>query len=141
LALRQANPLSAAGLDGITFEIWKALLQSYKRPEKDVKAKKFDVIKFLTLIYNDIMQHGIEDTSSFTEGWMCPLYKKGDRTKIENYRPITLLNSDYKLMTKVLATRLSHVAPTIIDKSQAGFIRGRQISDHTRLVKMLIHYA
>jgi hypothetical protein len=32
---------------------------------------------------------------------MCPIYKKKDRTEISNYWPITLLNTDYKLLTKV----------------------------------------
>ncbi|EPS95420.1 hypothetical protein FOMPIDRAFT_1054147 [Fomitopsis schrenkii] len=40
---------------------------------------------------------------------MCPLYKKKDRREIANYRPITLLNSDYKIYTKVLAMRLAEV--------------------------------
>lgn len=40
---------------------------------------------------------------------MCPLYKKNDRTDISNYRPITCLNTDYKLFTKILAERFAEV--------------------------------
>jgi hypothetical protein len=34
-----------------------------------------------------------------------PLFKKGDRSLISNYRPVTLLNCDYKLMTKTFSLR------------------------------------
>lgn len=37
---------------------------------------------------------------------MCPLYKKKDPTEISNYRPITLLNTDYRILTKALALQL-----------------------------------
>src|ERR1700761_3633451 len=72
---------------------------------------------------------------------MCPLYKKNDRTEIANYRPVTLLNTDYKLLTKALATRLGKVAGNIIHCSQAGFVPGRQISDQTKLIRLLMQYA
>ena len=42
----------------------------------------------------------------FLEGDISMLYKKGDREDPRNYRPITLLNSDYKIYTRVLVHRL-----------------------------------
>jgi hypothetical protein len=41
------------------------------------------------------------------EGTISLLYKKGDRADPRNYRPITLLNGDYKLLMRVLASRMN----------------------------------
>lgn len=92
-------------------------------------------------MYRDIEKHGIEPSTGFTEGWMCPLYKKGDRREISNYRPITLLNSDYKIFTKALSVKLAQVAGLMIHPDQAGFMPGRSITDQVMLAKMMIHYA
>lgn len=72
---------------------------------------------------------------------MCPIFKKKDRTEITNYHPLTLLNTDYKLYTKALTMKLAYVVPDIIHKAQAGFIPGRQITDHTQLTRMIMEYA
>jgi hypothetical protein len=44
-------------------------------------------------------------------------------------------------MTKVLTQRLGQVAPTLLHKSQAGFVPGRSISEQTKLIELLINYA
>ncbi|PPQ81398.1 hypothetical protein CVT24_001827 [Panaeolus cyanescens] len=75
--------------------------------------------------------------SRFAEGWMCPIYKKKDRAEIENYRPITVLNTDYKILTRALTSRLGAVASNIIHKDQAGFMKGRRIENHTDLIHLL----
>ncbi len=72
---------------------------------------------------------------------MCPIYKKKDPTEISNYRPITLLNTDYKLLTKVLALQLMEEAQNIVHEDQAGFIPKRSIFNHIRLAKVIINYA
>ena len=104
-ALRLAKNGSATGLDGCPYELWKELNKRYKEAEEEGKTG-FDIIKTLALIFQDIQYHGIAPNTNFAEGWMCPLFKKKDRTLIENYRPITLLNSDYKLLTKALTLQL-----------------------------------
>lgn len=53
------------------------------------------------------------------------LKKDKDAQKCASYRPISLLNVDYKILTKVLALRLEKVAPTIIHEDQTGFIANR----------------
>ena len=79
---------------------------------------------------------------NFSDGWMSPIYKeKGERTKVVNYHPITLLNMDYKLLTKVLAIQLASVAPGIIHPSQVGFVPGWKLRNHTQLAHMVMHWA
>ena len=69
------------------------------------------------------------------------LYKKKDKRDIQNYRPITLLNMDYKTYTKVLANRLREVAPNLIHKDQTGFMPGRSIYDQTKIVELMLRWS
>ena len=58
------------------------------------------------------------------------LIQKKDPKEIRNYRPITLLlNSDYKILTTILADILKNICEAAISKQQKGFVPGRQIRD------------
>jgi hypothetical protein len=72
---------------------------------------------------------------------MCPLYKKKDPTEICNYCPITLLNTDYKIITKALAVQLADEIARLVHPDQARFIRKRLIFNQIRLAKAIIDYA
>jgi hypothetical protein len=74
-------------------------------------------------------------------GWMCPIYKKNDKCDIANYHPITVLNTDYKLMAKVLQAKLAAAAPELIHQNQAGFMKGRSIFDHIKTIQAVTEYA
>eukprot|EP00253_Pinus_taeda_P003178 PITA_03178 len=64
--------------------------------------------------------------------------EKGANT-FNRFRPISLCNIGYKLITKVIANRLKIILPDIIPTNQGGFIQGRQIVDNFILVQEAIH--
>ena len=139
-ALKLSKDNTAAGLDGCPNELWKVLQRRFEAANKENKTG-FDVVKALTILIRDIQEHGVDTRTDLAEGWMCPLYKKKDPTNIRNYRPITVLNTDYKILTKVLAVQLMDHADTLIHEDQAGFIPRRSIFNHIRLAKAIINYA
>ena len=55
------------------------------------------------------------------------LYKKDNTKKLDNWRPFSLLNIDYKILAHALANRLHNVLPSIISQDQQGFIKNRCI--------------
>ena len=68
---------------------------------------------------------------------------KGDKPReyLKNWRPISLLNVTYKLISATLANRLKLVLPNIISKTQTGFLKHRFIGESTRLIYDLMSYA
>ena len=69
------------------------------------------------------------------------LFKKGDREIASNYRPISILNCDYRIITRLLVARLNPVAQHLVHPDQTGFIKGRLISDNGMILTSLIEYA
>ena len=53
---------------------------------------------------------------------------------LKNWRPISLLNTDYKITTKAIAVRLEKVLPSIIHPCQTGYMKGRYIGECIRLI-------
>ena len=58
-----------------------------------------------------------------------------DKSLLENLQPISLLNVDYKILTKSIAKRLEQVLPKIINSDQTGYIKGRFIGENVRLLQ------
>lgn len=56
----------------------------------------------------------------------------------DNYRPISLLNSDYKICTKILANKLAQLLPSLVHRDQMGFVPSRQAGDNNRCTIDLI---
>ena len=131
---------SATGMDGCPYELWKTLKKHYNESTQTSK-RGFNIIQTLTEILADIQAHGVDDQTDFALGWMCPIFKKKDPTDISNYRPITLLNMDYKILTKILAIQLMEHIEKLIHTDQAGFIPNRSIIDHIKLARAIIDYA
>ena len=60
---------------------------------------------------------------------------------IKNWRPLTLLNCDYKIAAKSIANRLKLSLPDIINYDQTGFMKGRFIGENIRLIDNVICYS
>lgn len=60
---------------------------------------------------------------------------------IKNWRPITLLNVDYKIFTHVIKNRILHTIPKLISNSQSGFQKGKSTTDNLILMYLTLeHY-
>ena len=67
--------------------------------------------------------------------------KELSKFKLKNWRPISITNSDYKILSKCIAERLHRVLDSIINISQTGFMRGRSIADNIRIIDDIINLA
>ena len=115
----------APGCDGISIEFYQTFWPQIK-----------------DLLVSALNECYITDTMSNTQrkGVITLLFKKGDNQSLKNWRPITLLNCDYKIIAAVLAGRLQKVIGSIVNETQTGYIKGRLASTNVRLVKDVIRY-
>ena len=96
--------------------------------------------KNLIEVYNYSYGRG-ELTESQKLGLVSLIYKKGDKADLNNWRPISLLNVDYKILAKVMANRLRKVIGKICNSDQCGYIPGREIGDAIIFTRDVIEYA
>ncbi|CAB1348845.1 unnamed protein product, partial [Coregonus sp. 'balchen'] len=81
-----------------------------------------------------ILETGVPG-GSMALGVLSLLYKKGDTTDLGNWRPLTMLCVDYKLLAKVLADRLRTALPYVIHEDQTCGIEGRSIRWNLSLIR------
>lgn len=111
VALAELNAGKSPGSDGIPPEFYSKFWQH------------------LSPFFGHSLAHAIHMGSLSTNqcrGVITLIPKKDvDRRRIENWRPITLLNCDYKIFTKAVAIRLQRVMGKLIHHNQTGFMAGR----------------
>ena len=79
------------------------------------------------------------DIKRLNYGVITLVPKIKDANTIKQFRPICLLNVDYKWFTKVLTNRLIPVTKRIIGKNQTGFIKGRNILEGVVVLHEVLH--
>ena len=68
------------------------------------------------------------------------IYKKGEKENLKNYRPISLTNTDYKIIAFVFARRLQNILSKLINGNQTAYIKGRHIGENARLILDIFEY-
>ena len=114
------------GNDGLTYEFYKTFWNAIRKPLIDCYQYAFEKNELST---------------SQKQSIITLLEKTGkNRLDLGNWRPISLLNFDYKLLTKLLSSRMQEYLPRLINSNQAGFVKGRFIGDTIRIIQDLIEY-
>lgn len=109
------------GLDGLTNEF-------YKQTFKIIGAELTE------MILNCMLKQTI--TENMKEGLITILYKeKGEISDLNFWRPITLLNTDYKIVTKFIGSRIAPTLEYLISGDQSCGIKGREIADQLILLE------
>ena len=80
----------------------------------------------------------LKDNASYS---VCLIPKKNKNLLyLKNWRPISLLNVDYKIASKALALRLKKVISAIINSTQTGYVEGRFIDENIRLISDILNF-
>ncbi|XP_053545468.1 zinc finger protein 675-like [Bombina bombina] len=118
----------APGPDGLSAEWYRIL--------------KTDIADILTELFNLYFVQNRMKSLYFTDSAITLIHKKGKPLDdMGSYRPISLLNNDYKLLMNIIAERLKKVMGDIIHPDQTGFMPGRNVARNIRRVLLTIeHY-
>ena len=73
----------------------------------------------------------------FSAGIIATLYKKKERDDPRNYRPITLLNGDYKILSRILTARMNEAVVQFVSEMQNGFVPDSFLPENIMLLKLI----
>ena len=126
-AIKTMNNNKTPGKDGIPVDFYKVFWARIKNLFYDMMLHAFD-LSLLPL--------------SLREGVLNLIPKANkDSRMVKNLRPITLLNTDYKIIEKAIANKMIPALTHIIHQDQRGFMKDRRISVNIRKMLDIIHQA
>lgn len=101
--------------------------------------------RFWGMLGEDLVTEVLEavNTYSVPQGWndtaIVMIPKCENPEKVSQFRPISLSNVVYKVISKMLSNRLNSILPDIISDNQSAFVSGRLITDNILLAYECIH--
>ncbi|KAJ3588687.1 hypothetical protein NHX12_009541 [Muraenolepis orangiensis] len=119
-ALQGMQGRRAPGIDGLSVKFYKAY---------------WDVLSHDLLdVFNESLASGSMPVSC-RRAVITLLPKKGNLQDIKNWRPVSLLCVDYKILSKALATRLGRAVEQVIHRDQTYCVPGRSMVDNVHLIR------
>ena len=131
--------------EGEVFNILKTFADN-KSPGTDGLSKEFYVFfwESVKLPLLESFKYSLETGSLSMDqrrGIITLIPKKGkDSTRLKNWRPLTLLNTDYKILAKLFAYRIKGLLESIIHNDQTGFVSSRYIGTNVNRILNAIEY-
>ena len=122
-ALQGMQARRAPGIDGLTVEFFKAFWDIFKNDLLDV--------------FNESLASGSMPTSC-RRAVITLLPKKGNLQSIKNWHPVSLLCVDYKLLSKLFASRLGMAMEHLIHRDQTYCVSGRSMVDNVHLIRNVL---
>jgi len=113
-SLKQVNLKSAPGIDGYSYRFIKKFWEFFRVPLFDCAVESLESGSM---------------PESFLTAQIKIIPKKGDSTKIKNWRPISLLSNFYKIISRLINNRLKKIANRVMSRGQKGFNQSRQIHE------------
>lgn len=87
-----------------------------------------------------VLMNGQEDPRRLNATHLVLIPKVQNPELVSQFRPISLCNYSYKVLSKVLAKRLKAFLPELISPTQNAFVAGRQIQDNIGVAHKLFHF-
>ena len=125
-ALSQMESGKSPGMDGLPAEFYSRFWGLLGR----------DLVETLNFSFREGFL-----SASQRQGILRLLFKKDDPLSLKNWRPISLLNLDYKIATKALSNRIRKVLPNILSEDQTCGVPGRSIFENLFLLRDTIEFA
>ena len=130
-------------------EIYNNIVEGVKVPSKVLWCEEGEKSSFLETFQNELKEpfmNSISQTkiskqlvTSQRQALTKLIEKKGRKKRTtKNWRPISLLNVDYKIISKVFSARLKKVPPLLISSQQTANAANGCISESTRLISDLV---
>ena len=125
-AIRGAKPNKQPGPDGITMELIKWLDNANRR--------------VLLNLINTWWESKTAPSALFLAR-VVPIFKKGDVDIVANYRPISLLNSFYKIYMVMIRARMQEATEQVLSRTQYGFRPHRSTSHAIYILRRIQDYS
>jgi hypothetical protein len=125
-AIRTLPKGKAPGHDGVPMEFFQECAN--------------EVAPMLLKAFTTMLSFG-EASAYINKGLITLIPKSGDHSKLNNWRPITLLGSTYKVLAKMVIGRIQAFLPHITRPNQMRFMEGRSILDNTFMAQESLDWA
>lgn len=122
-SIKNAQLNRAPGIDGLPIEFYKFFWEKIQH--------------LMEKLFKNFHDTG-ELPKSMKKVIIAPAPKKGDRLNLSNWRPIALLNTDYKILSRIYSKRISNVVSTLLDSDQSYCVPNRTICNNLHVIRNII---